>query len=527
MISHRVLLLLICQPIVDLAFGDRVPNEWILRLKPGFSWNESRPFLPTVKSFGPLGQFSLFRSSLSFEALKQRFPEDVRIQPNFRYHSRDADPDFEKSWGLKNTGQLMQGIAGRVGIDIGVESAWNLHTENPTVVALIDSGMDTLHEDLKDSLWTNPDEIAANQIDDDGNGFVDDINGWNFIDDNANVQDDAGHGTFCAGIIGAHAGNGVGSSGIHRAVGLMVLKFLDRSGFGTTANAIRSIEYAVKHKASILNASWGGGEYDPSLYEVIQWAAQKEVLLVASAGNFAKNNDTDEYPNYPSSFKLPNIVAVAAYDNRDNLASFSNYGKKTVDLGAPGVAIFSTQPGGYRFADGTSYAAPFVTGVAALLKSYVPAISLNEWKTRLLMSSEVIDYYQKEITRSAGRVHAYNALLDLRPPRPLIPSHWVDFSTSIETPHPYANDTNKMFHLEHPGASHVRVHFRSFSTESCCDVVRLKDGEGKWVMSYRGEMGDFWSADALGDRLDIEIQTDSSLTKYGFEIDAYQVSFEQ
>jgi hypothetical protein len=307
----------------------------------------------------------------------------------------------------------------------------------------------------------------------------------------------------------------------------MAVKFLDANGSGTSADAVSAIEYAVKNGASIINASWGGTNYDPALYEMIQWAGEKDVLFIAAAGNDGKNNDTDAKPIYPASFRLANIISVAAYDSRDEMAVFSNFGKESVHIGAPGVDIYSSIAGGYKFGEGTSFAAPFVSGVAALLKSYQPYLSVSELKERLLQTSDVIGYYQKEKTKTAGRIHAYNALKDIRPPRPQTPTDWTKYLSSYSTAHPYANKTHQTFRFEHPRAKNIRVHFSSFETESCCDEVTIRDREGKVVVIYSGDLGAFSSADALGDRLEIEFDTDYSLTKNGFDIDYYEVTLDR
>ncbi len=504
-----------------------IPNEWVVistipidraRLKVDIS---SEPF-------GPNKNFIWVQSNKGPRELLGELPIGVLVQPNYRYKSFDQlDADFENSWGLNNTGHNIAEYPGVAGKDIGAISAWEISTgPNTVTVAVIDSGIDQTHEDLVGNIWHNEFELSGNGIDDDHNGFVDDIDGWNFTDQNSDISDLSGHGTFSAGIIGAMAGNGKGSRGIHWNAKLMAVKFLDRNGFGTTVGAIRAIEYAVKNNAQIINASWGGEGYDGALYETLEWVGTKGILVIAAAGNSSKDNDSDPRPVYPASFRLSNIISVAAYDNSDERAKFSNFGKTSVDIGAPGVAIFSTIPGGYRIAGGTSFAAPFVTGTLALLKSFQPELSSSQLKERIRQTSAIVHYYEKEYTNTAGRVHAYNALLDRRPERPKSPIHWVGFNTSISTPHPYANGTLYRYSISHPGAHNIKLHFRNFFTEACCDTVTLLDASGRRVYQYRGELGDFWSVDALGDKLEIVFESDSSVSKQGFEIDSYQVSFE-
>jgi len=507
----RYLLFLLVVSEIHAASPDRVEGEWILRLRRGDWSSVSVAGLERVREFGPENRYALFWGKMPRMA---NLSQDIAsIQPNYLYYANDVDdPDFEKSWALKNTGQTVNGHAGIASKDIGAVDAWAIHKGAPTtIVAVIDTGIDDSHEDLKNNMWRNKND----------NSF-----GWNFVANSANTKDDNNHGTFCAGIIGAEGGNARGSRGINWKVRLMAVKFLDANGSGTSADAVSAIEYAVKNGASIINASWGGANYDPALFDMIKWAGEKDVLFIAASGNDGKNNDTDAKPVYPASFGLANIISVAAYNNRDELAEFSNFGKESVHLGAPGVDIYSSIAGGYKFGEGTSYAAPFVSGVAALVKSYQPYLSSSELKDRLLQTSEVIAYYEKEKTRTAGRVHAYNALKDIRPPRPVAPTHWTRYTSVTSTAHPYLNKTHQTFRFEHPRAKNIRVHFSSFETESCCDEVTLRDRDGKVVVIYSGDLGSFSSADALGNKLDIEFRSDYSITKNGFDIDYYEVTLD-
>ncbi len=227
---------------------------------------------------------------------------------------------------------------------------------------------------------------------------------------------------------------------------------------------------------------------------------------------------------FPRRFIFLRFSAVAAYDNQDRIARFSNYGKDSVHIGAPGVSIYSTDLNGYRFGDGTSFAAPFVTGTAALLKAFVPTLDSASLKERILATSDVISYYEKEKLQSAGRVNAYNALVNHRPPRPVAPANWISYQDSASTPHPYTNNLTLSFRFDHPGATHVRVHFAAFDTEAGCDKVTLRDRQNRVVAIYSGKLGEFWSADALGDVLVVEFQSDYAVTAYGFDIDSMQIA---
>lgn len=278
-----------------------------------------------------------------------------------------SDPDFDELWGLYNTGQT----GGTADADTDTAEAWGRTTGSPdVVVGVIDTGIDYWHPDLRANIWTNPGEIPNNGIDDDGNGYVDDYYGWDFYNNDSDPFDDVGHGTHVAGTIGAVGNNGQGLAGVNWTVQLAALKFLGQWG-GPTAGAVEAVEYAVMMGFDVTNNSWGGGGFSETLERAIEVAGENDQLFVASAGNSGVSNDV--LPHYPSSYGLTNIISVAATDDNDDLASFSNYGSSSVDLAAPGVQIYSTVPNNsYDWYQGTSMAAPHVTGAVALLLAYNP-----------------------------------------------------------------------------------------------------------------------------------------------------------
>ena len=336
-------------------------------------------------------------------------------EPNFVLHT-DAvpnDPSFAGQWGLQNTGQLVNLFPGTAGDDIHAANAWNVTTGSRSVkVAVVDSGVDMTHPDLAANIWTNPGEscagCASNGVDDDGNGFVDDVHGWNCLAGSNDPSDDNGHGTHVAGILGATGNNGTGISGVNWQVSIVPVKFIGADGSGTTADAICSILYSIGAGANVINASWGDTEYSQALYDAIAQADQHGVLFVAAAGNDGVNNDTA--PHYPASYDLPNIISVAATDSNDNRAWFSDYGAGSVDIGAPGENIYSTWPGGgYQFEDGTSMATPFVSGAAALVKAAEPGATAMGIKALLLRSSDPVASLAGKTT-SGGRLDASAAM---------------------------------------------------------------------------------------------------------------------
>ena len=273
---------------------------------------------------------------------------------------------------------------------------------------MIDTGIDYNHEDLINNIWRNPREIPDDGIDNDGNGFVDDVMGWDFSNNDNRPWDDQGHGSHTAGTVGAVGGNGIGISGVAPRVSLMPLKFLSQDGTGSTENAIRAINYGVAAGAQILSNSWGGDEYSQALEEAITAAAEKNVLFLAAAGNDTSDNDVT--PMYPASYRLPNVISVAASDRTEQLADFSNFGAQSVDLVAPGDFIFSTVPGNnYSYMSGTSMACPLVAGAAALLKAFKPSLSAQQLKSALFRSVDRFAAYEGKVA-SGGRLNVLRAL---------------------------------------------------------------------------------------------------------------------
>ena len=456
-------------------------------------------------------------------------PHLLAVQPNFLYATLDqVDPQVSQSWALYNQGQsISHWGTGLSGVDIHADGAWKSTTGSKRVtVAILDSGINRLHEDLQKNIWSHPIESEANQKDDDGNGWSDDTWGWNFVHQNNDPMDDNGHGSFCAGIIGADWENGKGSKGINQFVSLLSVKILDSLGLGSTATAIEGIDYAVRNGAHIINMSWGGVRFDPALYEVIRKATQKGVLFVAAAGNSGVNNDERENAIYPASFELPGLISVAAYDPRGERATFSNYGKKRVHLGAPGIEIFGTDLNGYGFRSGTSFAAPHVSGTAALLKALWPAMTGLELKNRILKTTNPLHPYEMNYSQTGGMVHAENAIRSFYPEKPKPPSKWRKVPIHWETPHPYLANSELRLKIHEPGASRVRVHFKKMDVEKKHDVVTLRDLTGRKIIDYSGLEEDSMSAEAFGDELQLEFISDYNRQAYGVDIDYYEAAFE-
>jgi len=321
------------------------------------------------------------------------------------------DPLFAEQWALNNSGQ----DGGTARADLDALEAWaTTQGSDEVVVAVLDSGVDYTHADLKANMWTRPANMAPYK--DDELGEFNDLNGYNGTSKIADPMDDNGHGTHCAGIIGAEGNNGVGVTGINWKVKIMPLKFLGRGGFGTTEDAIEAINYAIDRKKNgvnlrVISASWGSTTYSRALEDTIRAANDAGILFVAAAGNDGSNNDS--WPHYPSNYNLPNVISVAALDRNDQLASFSNYGVKTVHVAAPGKEILSTWLNDdYREASGTSMATPYVTGVAALILAHEPKITMAKLKDRILNSVDKLDSLKGKVA-SGGRICAANAMLNV------------------------------------------------------------------------------------------------------------------
>jgi subtilisin family serine protease len=313
----------------------------------------------------------------------QSIPGLLRIaEPDYIVHASltPTDPGYSLLWGLHNTGHT----GGLADADIDAPEAWDISVGSRSVlVGVIDTGIDHTHPDLAANMWINPGEIAGNGIDDDANGYVDDTRGWDFLNnDNNPVDNDLYHGTHVAGTIGGTGGNSLGVVGVAHEVSLVALKTLGPDG-GANSDAIEAVAYSTALGVDLTSNSWTGSGFSQALSDVITAAGATGKLFVAAAGNDSRN--TDLTPDYPASFPLANIVSVAATDHADTLASFSNYGATSVDLGAPGANIYSTSPGSaYRTLSGTSMAAPHVAGAAAVILAHAGPLSPASLKALLL-----------------------------------------------------------------------------------------------------------------------------------------------
>lgn len=371
----------------------------------------------------------------------ERDPSVAWVVPNMLMHRDEvvpADPLFAEQWALRNVGQPHQiahpppaTVQGLSDADVDASDAWSTTTGSAAaVIAILDSGVDVAHPDLQGSLWSNVDEIAGNGLDDDGNGYVDDTYGWDFIENDGVPQDAEGHGTLVAGVIAAGMNNGVAGSGVCPGCRLMVLRL------ESLAQELDAIAYAIDNGADIINASYGWDAFLAPERHAFQAAYGAGVLSVVSAGNEAADNDmllgdlnedgVRDAPLFPASFDIPGIVSVAASNDLDRYGYqtdcaihlretepclFTSLGHDSVDLAAPGVDVLTTSPGGgYDVVDGTSFAAPLVSGVAGLVESAHPEYGPLQLRDAILNAVDHPADLQGGWTATGGRLNAAGAL---------------------------------------------------------------------------------------------------------------------
>lgn len=409
------------------------------------------------------------------------------IEPNYVIQIKRTpnDSDFAQLWGLHNSGQT----GGTENVDIDAPRAWDsTRGSSSIVVGIVDTGVNYNHPDLATNMWRNPGEIPENGLDDDDNGVIDDVYGFNAADNNGDPADDHGHGSHTAGTIGATGNNRSGVVGVNWRVKLMALKFLSRNGSGTTADAVEAIEYAVRMKRRgvnirVLNNSWGGSGYSQALERAVSSANSAGILFVAAAGN--DSNDNDASPTYPANYDSANVISVAAVDHDGNLASFSNFGAQSVHTAAPGVGILSTVLGsGYASYNGTSMATPHVAGVAALVLAKSPSLTVSQLRSRLLNTGKSLASLQG-IVASGSIINADNAVRNRRQSgTPSIPS--VNYQQTV-APFAYNAELGERVLHEDDGYATVtlpfsfpfyQTNFSRLAISANGRIIPLRDEEG-------------------------------------------------
>ncbi len=383
--------------------------------------------LKMVKSFPSINMHQMkVKGGQNLEDAIAKIRENTNVEfvePNFYFKKiNNADSDgviqsYSKEdvvAGFKtNSANTYQ----QTGVNAHVTEAWSkilsveIESDNKPIIAVIDTGVDYSHSvfKLSNAIWTNPNEIPGNNIDDDQNGFIDDVNGWNFFHNSNDPYDDDGHGTHVAGIVLGVTIDIFADTLKESPIRIMPLKFLGADGSGTTAQAIEAINYAILNGAKVINNSWGGYNYSASLHSALAEAYKQGVFIVTAAGN--STNDNDSKPIYPANLsEIPSLISVAASNDWDSIAYFSNYGVQSVQVTAPGVSVLSTLPRGrYGYASGTSMAAPFVAGLAGLIIREAPDLSGFQLRQILIENVEPISKLKAYVS-SSGRVDVLASL---------------------------------------------------------------------------------------------------------------------
>lgn len=407
--------------------------------------------------------------------LKAADPSIATCDPNHEIKASITPNDarFTQLWGLRNT---------TGGPDIAATSAWNVTTGSRTrsIVAVVDTGIDYTHPDLAANAWVNPNEIAGNGIDDDGNGYVDDVHGINAITSTGDPMDDNSHGTHVSGTIGAAGNNSTGVVGVNWEAQIIGAKFLDASGSGDLASEVRALNYVgdLKQYHGIdivaVNASYGSSSSSTAEYNAILRLRNLGILFMAAAGNDSANNDTTD--SFPANFALDNIISVAAIDISGNLASFSNYGVSKVHIAAPGDGIVSTIPGNrYASYSGTSMATPHVTGAAGLLKAAHPEYSMAQIRQQLLTYGT--PYPTLAGVVATGKILNVAAMLNatMEPAPPPAPQDPSDDPADEPADEPSNPDGSELFDIAvggNPGASQ-----KVFSNRSTAYIALAHDAQ--------------------------------------------------
>ena len=554
----RVFIIFLIATTVSIA-NDFIPGEFVVLLKQKTKQKRLKQLgglsIKSAKSLNvKIGELYLVKTDKTLDHVTvlnqlKSDPMVKKAEPNYRYkliepivESNTQFSDFKTTpsdslwiqmWGLHNTGvnepdRKPRDGPGVKGADISALKAWKFAGKDAgkVKVAVIDTGIDYTHPDLKSNMWIN--ELEANGVpgvDDDENGYIDDVYGYDFANLDGDPMDGHSHGTHCAGTIAARH-DGAGSVGVVDRVQLVAVKFLADNGSGSLDRAIKAIDYAATVNVDIMSNSWGGGPYSEILESMIQYAANQGIIFVAAAGNSSLNNDIT--PQYPASYKVDNVISVGALKAQNKLAEFSNYGKTSVHIAAPGKRIISTTPKSkYRIFSGTSMAAPHVSGALAMLVAREGRLPHLEMRDRLQRTSEPVQLLDGKISQR-GRLDLYNLLTNTSPDRSDIPdpNNWVEFPVEKwETAHPYANEHSEWKQFQAIGAKFIRLKVNRIDLEKPYDRIDIYD---KYKTLYGKATGYGTNKSFIhvpGDTLLLHFSTDNSYSKWGFEIDKVEVQF--
>lgn len=544
--------------------ADHVPGELIVKLKKdvaaenffGHSLTGASLDRRIELSSGDLYVVKFNESLVSIDTLAKQMNERAEVEyaePNFIYeivkpivHTNvldeilnyqdasdngafytPADAKFGKLWGLRNTGSNgPRGVNAVEGADVDALKAWEITKGDRAIkIAVIDTGIDYNHPDLRDQMWVNEAEANGQPgVDDDGNGYVDDIHGYDFANNDGDPIDGHSHGTHCAGTIGA-SHNAIGVAGVMRDVQFVAVKFLTDSGSGSTEAAIKSIDYATKIGVDIMSNSWGGGGRSEALQEAIERANDAGIVFTAAAGN--SSTDNDSRPHYPSNYNVDNVISVAATTAADELASFSCYGRSTVHIGAPGHEILSTvKNGGYASYSGTSMATPHVSGVIGLFLAENKDLTPLQIRNKVMVTSDPVAALRGK-TINSGRINAYNLLTNTIPERnEPNPEDWQTVDAPLfESAHPYSENEVMETVYEVEGAKFIRLRIRKFDLENRYDYIEIRDAKGTLIEKVTGSGENYTSFFAEGGTLKLTFKSDRSVQKWGFVIDQVDVQY--
>lgn len=415
-----------------------VAGEYIIKFKSTVNGNAVQSKLnqkASLKSSLHLkGMYSIAISSGQQEAVKELAadPDVEFIEPNYILNKIEEETagvhsqtlTWQEMTSLHTSQSDYQGssfgLYDQTGAAVKANEAWNessaYNVNNRPIVAVVDSGLDKNHYVFTQtqSVWVNTGEIASNGIDDDFNGYVDDVSGWNFVSNNSNFYDDEGHGTHVSGIVLGATMDILNTPPLSAAkIQIMPVKFLNSSGSGTTSAAISAIYYAVNNGAKVINCSWGGSAYSQALHQAMSYAYDQGVLVVSAAGNYKNNNDVVDM--YPANYEVPSNISVAATNDSDTLASFSNFGPTRVHIASPGVLVYSTIRGGNSFGlmSGTSMAAPFVAGAAALAWREANQLLGYQIKTIILSTADTVTALANKVS-TQSRINVLEALREAK-----------------------------------------------------------------------------------------------------------------
>lgn len=490
----------------------------------------SSPFFWLQKEDVPTSSQALFISApVSFASEERIFSESKPAALIV------TDPLFSLQWYFRNLGQeVPPSGSGTIGADIAIPTPWPHHvTGERVLLALIDSGIDAAHPDIDvDRLYRNLGELgldssgrdkAMNGLDDDDNGFIDDVSGWSFADDSPVQVDSLGHGTHLAGLLIAKSDNEMGIAVPWSGFNLLPLQIFSGARPSVPVEKIAAaIRYAVDNGAKVISASFGTSTHSDHLLSALRYALEHDVLVVSATGNFRKNLQIE--PTFPASYRLPNLLSVSASNNTDLASLFTNFGPE-VDIFAPGESIVSTSlRSGFATRSGTSQACPLVAAVAAELRFRFPNFSAPEVKKRILAAG---DQLQGLVGFSNGgiRLNYSNALSGLSGVRLDVPAEQDirRMSYLVESEHPYRAGLQSVSRVILPdGVRSFRLNFERFSTQST-DVLYIRDSSGRIVQQLSGELGEFRSAFIAGAGATLEFRTDAFVSDWGWRISSIEL----